>query len=121
MAFDFSKFKKGGNRVVCEGIEISEDKKDFVPLSDYIGKEIHVDGFFFTKSEEYGEQVVVVTEKGKKKVNMPKRCVEEFKEMAEDPDARKEILAGRLYLTNIEKLPGKKGKKDTTIYDYTNK
>ena len=117
MAFDFSKFKKnGGNRVMREGIDT--DGNEFVKLSEYVGKKVPVDGFFFTNGE-YGKQVVVVS-KGKN-INMPKRSVEEFEGIASDPEARAEVLAGNLYLTNIAELEATKGRKATIAYDFGTK
>ena len=56
-----------GRRTVKEGIDTK--KYVFVPLRDFIGKVIKVDGFFFTNSK-YGKQAVVVGNGCN--INMPK-------------------------------------------------
>lgn len=110
MAFSFSKFN-GGTKILRSGV--STDGYEFVKLEEYIGKEIPVDGFFFTDGE-YGKQAIVVGCGAL--INMPKRATEQFEAIKEDPEAIDAILGGHLKITGIEKFKTGKGKKDTVIY-----
>ena len=60
MAFSFESLNKSGKRTIKEGIDT--EKMSFVPLKDYIGKELKLDGFFFTDKGKYGKQVVVIAD-----------------------------------------------------------
>lgn len=106
MAFNFESLNKSGKRTIKEGIDT--EKMTFVPLKDYIGKEITVDGFFFTDKGKYGKQVVVIADG--KKVNIPKRYVEQFEQIRDDKEALDAVLAGKLALTDIEEIDSKNGK-----------
>ena len=84
-------------RTVKEGIDTNE--MEFRPLKDY-----------------YGEQVVVVGETTL--INMPKRAVEQFKQIASDEDAVKAVLDGHLIIDEIKMAETKNG--TTTIYKLKN-
>lgn len=86
---------------------------EFKPLKEFCGKEIVVEGFFFTNGN-YGKQVVVVG--NGYLINMPMRAVRDFEVFAEHVDAVEDILNGRLKLINIRMLKTKNG--TTTVYDY---
>lgn len=92
-------------RTVREGIDT--DKMEFVPLKNFIGKTVKVDGFFFTKSK-YGEQTVVVGEGCL--INIPKRYTEQFKAIRDKADFLAAVLDGKLSLGDIKEIDSKNGK-----------
>ena len=53
----------------------------FKALKDFIGRELVVEGFFFTNSK-YGKQVVIVADNTK--INMPERAVQIFEQVQKD-------------------------------------
>lgn len=121
---DFKKFNKTMQATVREGIDTKaiSEKKGYNHLSEFEGKVVAVDGFFFTEGD-YGKQVVVV---GHDKddasdirlINMPKRATEQFEEFAGDADTLKAILAGHLALVDIQPKQAKRG--PTTVWEYDN-
>lgn len=96
-------------RTIKEGIDLSE--MNFIKLKELEGRELKVDGYFFTKGD-YGEQVVIVAEG--LKINMPARAVAQFKEIDVDPEKVKAILEGHLKIVEIAEQKTKKG--ITTAY-----
>jgi hypothetical protein len=78
----------------------------FMPLKDYIGGAIKVDGYFFTNGR-YGRQVVVVGNGAK--INMPGYAVKNFEAINEDKEAVEKMLAGEMAITDIEPLETKNG------------
>ena len=106
MAFSFESLNKSGKRTIKEGIDT--EKMTFVPLKDYIGKELKLDGFFFTDKGKYGKQVVVIADG--KKVNIPKRYVEQFEAICDNKEALDDLIAGHVALTDIEEIDSKNGK-----------
>lgn len=110
---DFTQFNTESRKTVKEGINTKD--LQFVPLKDFIGKEIRVDGFFFTKGK-YGDQVVVVGEGVN--INLPKRFTDTFKGFRDNKEQLDAILAGGLKLVNIRELDAKEGK--TVTFDYAN-
>ena len=114
MAFDFSNLNKGTKKTIKDGINL-DNMGDFQPLKNFIGKEIPVDGFFFTKSK-FGEQVVLVGLGSK--INLPKRYTEEFKQIRDNDEALSDIIAGHLKLVNIREIDSTNGK--TVTFDYAN-
>ena len=107
----FENLNKNSVKTVKDGIDT--DKMEFVPLKDFIGKTVKVDGFFFTKSK-YGEQIVVVGEGCK--INIPKRYTVEFKAIRDDAAMLQGVLDGKLTLANIRELDSKEGK--TVAFDF---
>lgn len=101
----FEQLNKDKIRTVKEGIDTS--KMEFVPLKNFIGKTVKVDGFFFTKSK-FGEQVVVVGEGVL--INIPKRYTEEFKAIRDKADFLAAVLDGKLSLGDIKEIDSKNGK-----------
>lgn len=114
MAFDFSKLNKEGKKTIKDGINL-DNMGDFQPLKNFIGKEIPVDGFFFTKSK-FGEQVVLVGLGCK--INLPKRFTEDFKAIRDNDEALADIIAGNMKIVNIHEIDSKNGK--TVTFDYAN-
>lgn len=84
------------------------DIKDwpFLPLIDYEGTAIPVDGFFFTQGK-YGEQVVLVGNGAK--INMPGYALKIFKKIAADDEAVERMLAGEMAVTDIAPMKTKNG------------
>lgn len=112
MSFSFESLNTASKKTIRDGINLDE-MGDFVPLKNYAGKEIHVDGFFFTKSK-FGDQVVIVGEG--KKINVPKRFTDDFKAIRDNAEALADVLAGKLVLTDIEEIDSKNGK--TVTFNY---
>ena len=96
---------------VREGIDT--DKMDFLPIKNFVGQEILVDGFFFTEGR-YGRQVVVVG--NGYKINLPSRSTEVFQKIAENEEQLKAVLDGHLKLTNIKVKDTRNG--TTTVFDF---
>lgn len=107
----FNELNKQYTSTVKDGIDT--DAMEYAPLSDFVGKTVKVDGFFFTKSK-YGEQVVVVG--NGYKINMPKRATETFKGIRSNEEQLKAVLAGHLELINITPVTAKNGN-DTVAYE----
>lgn len=84
------------------------DIKDwpFMPLKDYEGTAIPVDGFFFTEGK-YGPQVVLVGNGAK--INMPAYALKIFKKIAADDEAVERMLAGEMAVTDIAPMKTKNG------------
>lgn len=96
---------------VREGIDT--DAMEFLPIKNFVGQEVRVDGFFFTRGR-YGDQVVVVG--NGYKINLPSRSTEIFQKIANDSEQLKAVLTGHLKLTNIKIKDTKNG--TTTIFDF---
>lgn len=96
---------------VREGIDT--DKMEFLPIKNFVGQEILVDGFFFTEGR-YGQQVVVVG--NGYKINLPTRSVQIFQKIANDQEQLKAVLTGHLKLINIKMKDTKNG--TTTVFDF---
>ena len=96
---------------VREGIDT--DKMDFLPIKNFVGQEILVDGFFFTEGR-FGRQVVVVG--NGYKINLPSRSTEVFQKIAENEEQLKAVLDGHLKLTNIKVKDTRNG--TTTVFDF---
>ena len=101
--FSFEQFN--GTSTIKDGINL--DELEFLPLKDYIGGEILVDGFFFTEGN-YGKQVVVVGNGAK--INMPKYAVKRFEEIRDNEEAIRALLDGKCKIVDIEELKTKNGK-----------
>lgn len=102
--FNFDSLNKSGKKTVRDSINCED--WSFRKLSEYVGKEILVNGFFFTEGK-YGKQVVVVAEDAK--VNIPKRYTPDFEAIYNNDEALAEVLAGHLKLTDIENINSKNG------------
>ena len=100
-------------KTIRDGINL--DEMNFISWKEYIGKDLKVDGFFFTKGK-YGEQVVIVDAANGKKVNIPKRFTEDFKKIRDNDEALAQVIAGKLVLANIRAIDSQNGK--TGTFDY---
>lgn len=98
-------------KTIRDGINL--DEMNFISWKEYIGKDLKVDGFFFTNGK-YGEQVVIVADG--KKVNIPKRFTETFKKIRDNDEALQQVIAGKLVLANIREIDSQNGK--TGTFDY---
>lgn len=111
MSFSFEDLNTSSKKTIRDGINLEGMK--FVPLKDFIGKDLNVDGFFFTNGK-YGEQAVIVANGDK--VNIPKRFTEDFKKIRDNDEALAQVIAGKLILANIRELDSKNGK--TVTFDF---
>ena len=99
-------------RTIKEGIDLSE--LNFFKLKELEGRELKVDGFFFTDGG-FGRQVVVVA--NGMKVNMPARAVDIFERIRNNDQMVQAMLEGHLAITNIKQAKTKKG--STTTFELT--
>ena len=91
-------------RTIKEGLDLQA--MPFIKLKEMVGKEIKVEGFFFTDGG-YGRQVVVVGNGAK--INMPSRAVSLFEDIKASPELTKAVLEGHLKLINVREAQTKKG------------
>ena len=91
-------------RTIKDGIDTKA--LPYAKLRDFIGKEVLVDGFFFTNGK-FGEQVAVVG--NGYVINMPSRAVEQFKAIRNDKEMLNAVLTGHLKLTGISTKATKLG------------
>ena len=104
----FGKYNKVSKRTIKEAIDLDKLGEGFKDLKDYIGKEIVVDGFYFTDKGKYGKQVVLVADNSR--INIPKRYVEQFEAIRDNKEALDDLIAGHVALTDIEEIDSKNGK-----------
>ena len=109
--FDFASLNKGSKKTVRDGIN-SQDW-NFEPLRNFTGKDIQVNGFFFTDGK-YGRQAVVIADGVK--INIPKRFTEIFEQIRDNDEARQAMLEGHLKLINIREINAQNGK--TVTFDF---
>lgn len=102
----FENHNKESIKTVKDGIDTSK-LGDFKNIKEFIGQDIKVDGFFFTKSK-YGDQVVVVGNNSL--INIPKRYTDDFKAIRDNAEELKAVLDGKLTLTDIKEIDSKNGK-----------
>lgn len=98
-------------QTIRDGINL--ETMEFKPLKDFRGMTLRVDGFFFTDGK-FGRQVVVVA--NGYKINMPKRAVEKFEAIQDNPEKLKGVLDGHLALADIKEKDTTNG--TTTIYTF---
>lgn len=115
----FEKFNL--TNTIRDGVDISN--MEFKPLADFAGMKIRVEGFYFNNKGNYGEQLVVIG--NGYQINMPKRAVKDFKEIANNKTMLTAVLSGHLMITDImvkevevfdEEIQAKV-KKSTPIYN----
>lgn len=106
----FNEKNKKSRSTVNANINLKEIP--FVRLSDLVGRDVVLYGYFFTNGD-YGKQLVAVSEDFK--INMPNRYVSVFEEFT---DEEIEVIKnGGLVLANIREYIGKTGRK-TFTFDY---
>lgn len=108
MSFSFEDLNTSSKKTIRDGINL--DDMNFISWKEYIGKDLKVDGFFFTNGK-YGEQVVIVADG--KKVNIPKRFTDDFRKIRDNDEALAQVIAGKLILANIRELDSKNGRTGT--------
>ena len=91
-------------RTIKEGIRLED--MEFVKLKELVGKEVKVDGFFFTDGG-FGRQVVVVG--NGMKINMPARAVSLFEDIKANEKLLNALLEGHCKITNIRESQTRKG------------
>ena len=96
---------------IREGIDTSN--MEFAKLSEFVGHEFVVDGFFFNDGK-FGKQVVIVGEGFL--INMPERAVEVFEKVEADEEMLKAMLAGKMGITDIKPIDTKSG--ESTAYTF---
>lgn len=106
-----AKLNARNNKVTMDGV--NTDGMEFKKISEFIGKEVPVKGYFFTKGR-YGEQIVIITTDCL--INMPGRSADEFRSIFADANNLSSLMAGKIKLTNIQFSDTKSGTK-TVIYD----
>lgn len=115
--FDFSKLNM--RRTVAEGLDTND--MEFKPLKDFCGHSLVSYGFFFTDGK-FGKQVVYVgmdAESGEMfLINMPKRAVEQFEQIAENEEAVQAVVSNGLVMTDICMAKTRNGM--TTLYTLKN-
>ena len=111
MAFSFESMNHA-KKTIKDGIDLDK-MGDFVSWKEFIGQDIPVDGFFFTKTK-YGEQVVIIGHD--KKINIPKRFVDDFKKIRDNDEALDQVISGKLVLANVREIDSANGK--TGTFDY---
>lgn len=115
--FNFEKLNK--RRTVAEGLDTNN--MEFKPLKEFTGKSLISYGFFFTDGK-FGKQIVYVgmeTESGEMfLVNMPKRAVEQFEQIADNDEAVQAVVNQGLVMTDIREANTRNGM--TTLYTLKN-
>ena len=115
--FNFEKLNM--RRTVAEGLDTND--MEFKPLKEFIGTELVSYGFFFTDGK-FGKQVVYVGMEAETGeiflVNMPKRAVEQFEQIADNEEAVKAVVNQGLVMTDIREGQTRNGK--TTLYTLKN-
>lgn len=115
----FEKFNL--TNTIMEGVNIAD--MEFRPLKDFAGMKVKVEGFYFNNKGQFGEQLVVIG--NGYQINMPKRAVKDFKEIANNKAMLNAVLSGHLMITDIsikevevfdEDIQAKV-KKETPIYN----
>lgn len=108
-----SKFAKMNKVRSTVNEKIKTDEFEFKPLRDFVGKTLHVFGFFFTKGD-YGKQVVIVTDN--ELINMPSRAVADFDEILSQEDIIESIVNGEMAIKVTKEIKTKQGR--TVAYEY---
>lgn len=110
-------FKEKNKLANTFGIEMDENA-DFIKLGDWVkahpNQDLIVRGFLITNGGNYGKSISVIYDRHTF-VNLPKRCVDFFESLS--PEEVKEVLAGKLKLTNFEYVTAKNGNQ-TWAFEY---
>lgn len=108
----FEKLNRNHKRTIKEGVVL--DEMPFKKLKEFKGKQLRVDGFFFTNGD-YGKQVVVVANGCK--INMPARAVADFEQIYNDDEMLNAVLNGDLLIKDIKEVKAKMGKTISYVYE----
>lgn len=93
---------------------INTDGIEFHKLSEFVGKVVKVNGFFFTDGK-FGRQTVVLS--NDVLINMPVWATRDFEKIENDDAMLNALLDGKCALTNIAIKSTAKG--NTTIFEFT--
>lgn len=93
---------------------VNTDGMEFHKLSEYVGKVVKVDGFFFTTGK-FGKQTVVLS--NDVLINMPSWATKDFEQIENNDSMLNELLNGKCALTNIVLKSTPKG--EATIFEFT--
>lgn len=93
---------------------VNTDGMDFHKLSEYVGKVVKVDGFFFTNGK-FGKQAVVLS--NDVLINMPSWATKDFEKIENNDAMLSALLDGKCALTNIALKSTPKG--EATIFEFT--
>lgn len=93
---------------------VNTDGMEFHKLSEFVGKVVKVDGFFFTTGK-YGKQTVVLS--NDILINMPSWATKDFEQIENNDSMLNELFNGKCALTNIAIKSTPKG--EATIFDFT--
>ena len=88
---------------------------EYEPLSNFIGKDLHVDGFYFSDKGKYGRSVAVIADGHL--INFPNWSVPQFEKLAADDDLLAAMMKGHCLITNIASKDTGKGHA-TTIFTF---
>lgn len=91
------------NKVNTNGVmpeDLNCDGFEYKKISEFAGRTIIVDGFYFNEKGSYGKEVVVVG--AGCKINMPKRAVKSFEEIMKNPEMKKAVLGRHLAIAEIK-------------------
>lgn len=107
----FEQLNQNSVKTIRQGVDLST--LAFKPIKDFIGQDIHVDGFFFTDGR-FGRQVVVVGNGAK--INLPARYVKVFELVQDSPELLQGVLDGRMLLKNVKETNTRNG--STTTFEF---
>ena len=107
----FEQLNQNNTKTIRQGIDLAT--LTFKPIKDFIGQDIHVDGFFFTEGR-FGKQVVIVGNGAK--INLPARYVKVFELVQDSPDLLQGVLDGKMLLKNVKETNTRNG--STTTFEF---
>lgn len=93
---------------------VNTDGMEFHKLSEFAGKVVKVDGFFFTNGN-FGKQTVVLS--NDVLINIPSWATKDFERIESNDSMLSELLNGKCALTNIALKSTPKG--NTTVFEFT--
>ena len=96
---------------IRDGIDTSNMR--FAKLSEFVGYEFVIDGFFFNDGK-FGKQVVIVGEGCL--INMPERAVKVFEQVEANEEMLQAMLAGKMGIKDIKPIDTKSG--ESTAYTF---
>ena len=107
----FEQLNQNNVRTIKQGVDLTA--YPFKPIKDFIGGDIHVEGFFFTEGR-FGRQVVAVGNGAK--INLPARYVNTFELVQDTPELLQGVLDGKMVLKNVKTVNTRNC--STTTFDF---
>ena len=92
---------------------IDTSTMEFEKLADFVGKDLHVQGFFFSDKGKYGRSVAVVADGHL--INFPNWAVTQFEEIASNSEMVAAMFDGHLLITDIHSVDTGKGNPTTAF------